>query len=172
MFDLNFRDERYLPFEGAGAISVWQLELTQDRALRQFDLMHEFPTEWYKFLHPTAGNPESLEIKIRSQHFPYLAQDRAIQFQAFSLFVRTKSSVTSLAAQVDPSTNGVNVYPLNFPPLSKGDFFSATQNGGIAVDLDETQPWIIQLGTKPGKFNSLADGGHPRLYLVAEYTLS
>lgn len=27
MFELNFRDERYLPFEGAGAISRWKLEL-------------------------------------------------------------------------------------------------------------------------------------------------
>lgn len=37
MFDLNFRDERYLPFEGAGAISTWKLELTDTKALRQFD---------------------------------------------------------------------------------------------------------------------------------------
>ena len=28
VFELNFRDERYLPFEGAGAISNWQLELS------------------------------------------------------------------------------------------------------------------------------------------------
>jgi hypothetical protein len=27
LFELNFRDERYLPFEGAGAISTWNLEL-------------------------------------------------------------------------------------------------------------------------------------------------
>jgi hypothetical protein len=27
MFELSFRDERYLPFEGAGAISTWKLEL-------------------------------------------------------------------------------------------------------------------------------------------------
>jgi len=27
VFELNFRDERYLPFEGAGALSSWQLEL-------------------------------------------------------------------------------------------------------------------------------------------------
>ena len=27
MFEVNFRDERYLPFEGRGAISDWQLEL-------------------------------------------------------------------------------------------------------------------------------------------------
>ncbi|MDQ6634832.1 MAG: neuraminidase-like domain-containing protein, partial [Gemmatimonadota bacterium] len=44
MFELNFRDERYLPFEGAGAISEWELELFNDatnpdfgKPLRQFD---------------------------------------------------------------------------------------------------------------------------------------
>ena len=35
MFELNFRDERYLPFEGAGAISTWQIKLNKD--FRQFD---------------------------------------------------------------------------------------------------------------------------------------
>ena len=51
VFELNFRDERYLPFEGAGAISDWSLELFSDlptnnpdpaspdfgKPLRQFD---------------------------------------------------------------------------------------------------------------------------------------
>ncbi|HCN84891.1 MAG TPA: hypothetical protein DIT07_14930, partial [Sphingobacteriaceae bacterium] len=37
MFELNFRDERYLPFEGAGAISEWKIELTEAEELRQFD---------------------------------------------------------------------------------------------------------------------------------------
>lgn len=35
MFELNFRDERYLPFEGAGVISSWRIELA--REFRQFD---------------------------------------------------------------------------------------------------------------------------------------
>ncbi|WP_353196142.1 neuraminidase-like domain-containing protein [Parapedobacter defluvii] len=35
MFELNFRDERYLPFEGCGAISNWRLELPTE--IRQFD---------------------------------------------------------------------------------------------------------------------------------------
>ena len=34
MFELNFKDERYLPFEGAGVASKWRLELPQ---FRQFD---------------------------------------------------------------------------------------------------------------------------------------
>jgi hypothetical protein len=51
IFELSFRDERYLPFEGAGAISQWSLELFNDlpannpdpskpdfgKPLRQFD---------------------------------------------------------------------------------------------------------------------------------------
>jgi hypothetical protein len=37
MFEFNFRDERYLPFEGAGAISNWQIELSAEKELRQFD---------------------------------------------------------------------------------------------------------------------------------------
>ncbi|HEX6971866.1 MAG TPA: toxin, partial [Limnochordia bacterium] len=35
MFDTNLPDERFLPFEGAGAISTWRLELPA--AFRQFD---------------------------------------------------------------------------------------------------------------------------------------
>ena len=48
LFELNFRDERYLPFEGTGAISEWTLEMMYDeegtekdeikaKFLRQFD---------------------------------------------------------------------------------------------------------------------------------------
>jgi hypothetical protein len=36
LFEVNFHDERYLPFEGAGAISHWRLELPRDT--NQFDL--------------------------------------------------------------------------------------------------------------------------------------
>lgn len=35
LFELNFRDERYLPFEGAGAISSWCIELPTE--FKQFD---------------------------------------------------------------------------------------------------------------------------------------
>ena len=35
LFDVNLRDERYLPFEGAGAISTWRIELPNE--IPQFD---------------------------------------------------------------------------------------------------------------------------------------
>ena len=37
MFELNLRDERYLPFEGSGAICRWNLSLMDNPYLRQFD---------------------------------------------------------------------------------------------------------------------------------------
>ena len=55
-----------------------------------------------------------------------------VQLQTFSFYVHTKTDINSLAAQVDPSTNGANVYSLNFPPADKNGFFAFTQNGGIA----------------------------------------
>ncbi len=36
LFELNFKDDRYLPFEGTGAISTWRLELPK-KDLAQFD---------------------------------------------------------------------------------------------------------------------------------------
>jgi len=37
VFELNFRDERYLPFEGRGAISEWELRLADEDQVRLFD---------------------------------------------------------------------------------------------------------------------------------------
>jgi len=41
MFDLNFHDERYLPFEGAGCISDWHIELPLDTNAFDFDTITE-----------------------------------------------------------------------------------------------------------------------------------
>lgn len=37
VFELNFRDERYLPFEGRGAVSTWNLRLADSDQVRLFD---------------------------------------------------------------------------------------------------------------------------------------
>jgi len=39
LFELNFRDERYLPGEGAGAISSWHLEMSPDHNALDFDTL-------------------------------------------------------------------------------------------------------------------------------------
>lgn len=37
LFEVNFRDDRYLPFEGCGAFGEWQIELQENEQLRMFD---------------------------------------------------------------------------------------------------------------------------------------
>jgi hypothetical protein len=39
MFEVSFKDERYLPFEGAGAISSWRLDLPLDTNAFDFDTL-------------------------------------------------------------------------------------------------------------------------------------
>jgi hypothetical protein len=41
LFELNFRDERYLPFEGAGAVSLWRIDLPKDCNGFDFDTISD-----------------------------------------------------------------------------------------------------------------------------------
>lgn len=142
VFELNFHDERYLPFEGAGVISDWQIELTTKEELRQFDystisdvvlhvnytareaggtfkdevaghllnyfkneeegevqplmqllnINHQFPSEWYRFLHPsTEGEGQELRIEISPGLFPYFTRKQEKQIKQVDLFVKANS---------------------------------------------------------------------------------
>jgi hypothetical protein len=143
MFEFNFRDERYLPFERAGAISDWQIELSTEKDLRPFDydtisdvilhmsytarsegglfkdtattyirdfvantadveeqplmqmvsMKHDFPTEWYRFLHPAvAGADQILTFALDADRFPYFVDDRAVVME---IDVFAKSTVAT-----------------------------------------------------------------------------
>jgi len=41
LFEVNFRDERYLPFEGAGAVSRWRIDLPKDCNAFDFDTVSD-----------------------------------------------------------------------------------------------------------------------------------
>ena len=137
LFEVNFRDERYLPFEGAGLISTWQIDMPQDcnafdfdtitdvvinlrytsryggdnlrdlakqvavlpprpvqsftgsnmsfpttqgNLQRMFSLRHEFPTEWYKFLHPAdTATVQRMSIALGNERFPFQYRGKKIK---------------------------------------------------------------------------------------------
>jgi hypothetical protein len=136
LFEVNFRDERYLPFEGAGVISTWQIDMppdcnafdfasitdvilnlrytareggerlrdvarkaavmparpqqsfsgstvsfpNQSGLQRLFSFRHEFPTEWYKFLHPAdTSTSQSMQIALDNSRFPFTYRGKKIQ---------------------------------------------------------------------------------------------
>ena len=142
VFELSFRDERYLPFEGAGAISNWSLELFNDnsldfgKALRQFDystisdailhvkytaredagefkdeavahlrkyfaqngttpslrmfnLRQEFPTQWQRFLNPTApASGNIFELEMSPALFPFRDGGKKLKVNTIVLLAR------------------------------------------------------------------------------------
>jgi hypothetical protein len=141
LFELNFRDERYLPFEGAGVISRWRIELPQEtnafdfetisdvvlriaytareggtpfrdaardaRDLlletlpsdpnapipplrRLFSARHEFPDAWHRFLHPQPNVPQTLELSLGPERFPYLLRGRQIHITRVELYLKPK----------------------------------------------------------------------------------
>jgi hypothetical protein len=144
LFELNFRDERYLPFEGAGAISEWQIELPKttnafdfnsisdvvlhlkytardggeslrtaaredrkqvihDAALsplaRLFSLKAEFPTDWYRFLHPDepqAGQEylHKIAVDLTMERFPFLFRGEQLELNSTTLFLKLRPGFT------------------------------------------------------------------------------
>lgn len=62
VFDLNFRDERYVPFEGAGAVSNWTLELPS--SFRPFD--YQTITDVILNISYTADEDGDLRTKVEA----------------------------------------------------------------------------------------------------------
>jgi hypothetical protein len=70
LFETNLRDERFLPFEGAGAISTWKLELPSD--LRSFD--YDTISDVVLHLRYTARQAEPLKAPAKQATKELLAE--------------------------------------------------------------------------------------------------
>lgn len=203
LFEFNFRDERYLPFEYAGAISQWQIELTADRDLRQFDystisdvimhvgytaredvgmfrdkaityiknfignaaelseeplmqffsMKHDFPNEWYRFLHPAnEGGEQLLTFTPARARFPFFAQERIVTVMQLEVFVRSTQSATYnlLMSYTNTDTDTVNSSPITVAPASAyGDVnhtsVDTTDAGMNLEELDVDQPVTFKI---------------------------
>jgi hypothetical protein len=140
VFELNFRDERYLPFEGAGVISRWRIEMpkennafdfntlsdvvlhfkytareggeilrraaqkaieetladTENSSLaRLFSAKHEFPTEWYRFLHPTESpaTTQTLKLNLTKERFPFQFRAKTATIKNVLLLLKLKDGI-------------------------------------------------------------------------------
>jgi hypothetical protein len=67
MFELNFRDERYLPFEGAGAISKWRIDLPTDCNAFDFSTITDVVI---KLNYTAREGGDLLREKARAEVFP------------------------------------------------------------------------------------------------------
>lgn len=227
MFDLNFRDERYLPFEGAGAIGTWKLELTASKKLRQFDydsisdvimhmkytaredagafknsavsylssvisavseqfplsrlfnLKHEFATEWYAFFNPPGTAPnKQLVLRLKNEHFPFMAVDKTVRVEKISLFVKSTSTEDfavrfepPLAVPASAASADANDIPLT-QTGSFGNLFWGPSPESLGIPLDETVPWVLQMKKGTGSFNALLEADVEEMFMVVDYSLT
>jgi len=202
VYELNFRDERYVPFEGAGAISDWGIELFHEvdgdfgKALRQFDystisdvimhvrytaeengtlkeaalanlktyfanvtdspsfkifdLKHDFPSEWHRFLHP--ANPDdgnTMEMKLSSNHFPYRDQMHGLQVNSITVLAKSTNDGASgyglslLTAEAsDPIPVGLSPTPPLYGDLYYVEINTSTNN--LEVDFIDEINWQLR----------------------------
>jgi Tc toxin complex TcA C-terminal TcB-binding domain/Neuraminidase-like domain/Salmonella virulence plasmid 28.1kDa A protein len=221
LFELNFRDERYLPFEGAGAISLWRLQLTaalplfdyttisdvilhvhytsrdggdglrqaasaniltavdtmlvsqSDKGLsRLFDMRHEFPTEWYKFLNPAnPGDQQVLSVNISPDRFSFFAQNRTLKISSVELIADTADTVNNASVTVFAATySGISLLEDNiYGTLMHAAINSINKtlpSAGTTFTLN-----YPQTGNLPNSTPLTADNVND-LYMIVHYSLS
>jgi hypothetical protein len=81
LFEVNLRDDRYLPFEGAGAISTWRIELPND--VPQFDF--ESISDVVLHLRYTAREAGHLRAAAATHVKEQVLQDPESLLQLFTL---------------------------------------------------------------------------------------
>ncbi len=235
VFELSFRDERYLPFEGCGVISAWEIGLTEDQNLRQFDyktisdviihlkytaredailkdpaiayakkvieagvnrdanplplvrlfsLKHDFPTEWYKFLHPQDDCDNELQMVISKDRFPFFAKDKNVEITAIDFYAKCSDS-SEYKVQLSPPVtvsdplvdSDAGLFTLTAPYTftdGRPGIIHHGQKAPVTVSLPtSSSPWILKVRkTGVTNFLSLTEAEMEDIYLALSYKLS
>ena len=210
MFELNFRDERYLPFEGAGAISRWRIDLPKETnafdfntltdvvlhlkytaregggslkngawttlngmlagdnlsLARLFSLKHEFPTEWYRFLHP-ADNQTVLTMKLEMtpERFAFQFRNRNIAVSLVELFLKLKDGASNPDELLNVTLTPPAGPEVSTPLTSTPAFINGIPHGTLDISAPLKGNWVLaaqkadfeQLVTTLGASDAIAD---------------
>jgi hypothetical protein len=150
VFELSFRDERYMPFEGLGAISQWSLSLP--KTFRQFD--YQTINDVIVSISYNAEQDSTLRARVE-------AQNAAIEGSILNFFSNTparrlfslrqdfSSAFTRLARSAAGTQVQIEISDRNFPLFVQGRSLQVQR----AVLLLRTAS-----GTSPNGFAIIVDG--------------
>ncbi|GAB1823866.1 Tc toxin subunit A-related protein [Herbidospora sp. RD11066] len=160
LFELRFDDERYLPFEGTGAVSTWKMEVTGRRAWDLFDV-----TLLVKYTAEQGG--DVFANAVRGMRKPYAAAryiDVAGEFPAeWEAFANGEDLVLPLSPEMFPDIVGVQLTGL-YARYDLADWGSARLlRGGQAIN-DATMLRIP--GLRAEELTFTADGDREALVNV------
>jgi receptor-binding and translocation channel-forming TcA subunit of Tc toxin/ABC toxin-like protein/neuraminidase-like protein len=150
VFEMSFRDERYLPFEGAGAVSEWSLELFNDsnadfgKPLRQFDyatIVDAILHVKYTAREDVGAFKNSAVAHLRD----YFGQDDASP--SLQLFNLRQEFPTEWHRFLNPTTGG-NVFEL---PMSSSLFPFRDEGKTLKVN----SIWLLARCTDAGSYTAV-----------------
>ncbi len=132
VFELNFRDERYMPFEGAGAISKWKLELPAK--FKHFD----YHTISDVIIHMSYTSCEGgQQLKEQAEENLEDILERGESYPQFALFdLKHDFAQEWYKSMLAP--NGNNAYVMEVQDLMSRMPYFAT-NGTVSVDPDSVK---------------------------------
>jgi hypothetical protein len=117
MFELNFRDERYLPFEGTGVISTWSIEMPKDCNAFDFDTISDVIIR----LNYTARDGGELLRSAARRAVILPPQDNLLRFfSARHEFPAGWHGLLHPRAEDDSQTIGLDLSPERFPFQFRG----------------------------------------------------
>lgn len=176
VFELSFRDERYMPFEGLGAVSRWRLTLP--RSFRQFD--YETINDVILSISYTAEQDGALRDRVETLNanlaggiLKYFKDNSARR--VFSLRQDFSSAFTRLVRSPASTPVRIELNDRHFPLLFKGRAIAVqrgllvlrTADGGVpagfamtvdgaAVNAFATEPALGDLPARdlPGAFTA------------------
>jgi hypothetical protein len=187
MFEVNLKDERYLPFEGAGAISRWKIELPKEIPPFDFDTISDV------ILHIRYTAREAGHLSADAADFIkteiFTDNDNPLQLftlnndfpNEWNLFVQaTSDSVRQLNLSIDK-----NYFPYWVNPLGMDDTVTATfctiewdknklvlctQNVQLSGDADNGWTLSVTNTSSPsGIFTFLKKYKDAKVYMALSY---
>ncbi|MCG8411907.1 MAG: neuraminidase-like domain-containing protein [Bacteroidales bacterium] len=167
MFQLNFNDERYLPFEGAGVNSVWSLSLPI--AIKQFD--YNTISDVILSIQYTAengGNRLVVEKKLISNITTYLKANE----EKFALFIDVKAQYPDVFEKLKTEDTAIQLSRKLLPGFLV-DRETVNINKILRYD-DETETVIkgeFLFGTSIGMSKFAEDNIPKKMMLVVQLNL-
>ncbi len=139
MFETNLRDERFLPFEGAGAISTWQLDLPADFRAFNYDTISDVILH-IRYTARQGVNPASVSEALHTMFTPVTPLTETSPFAL--LFSLRHDFPTEWAAFVNGADFNATIRRDRFPYFVQGldlniaelDLYSADGSAHHAVD--------------------------------------
>jgi len=167
LFETNLRDERYLPFEGSGAISSWRLEMPSE--IRQFD--YDTISDVILHIRYTAREGgQALKDKAIANLKAQIADATAAgMVRLFSVrrefpsdWARFKNA--KLTDDVQTAELSLPLREEHYPYWSKGRVRSVIKVEALAKIIDDTTEIIVtNAAARPGADDTNGDGEGDKL---------